>query len=72
MIDIRLIRENPGMVMQNCKNRGYNADDVNEILALDEKWRKLKKQDDDLRAERNRVSKQISEAKKQKKMFLFC
>jgi len=67
MLDIRFIRENPSVVKENCKNRGYDAEDVDEILSLDEKWRILKKQDDDLRAERNKVSKEISEAKKQKK-----
>jgi len=67
MIDIKLIRENPSLVKQNCKNRGYDAGDIEEILKLDEEWRKLKKEDDDLRAERNKVSKEISEAKKQKR-----
>ncbi len=67
MIDIKFIRENSDIVVQNCKNRGYDSEDVSEILALDEKWRKLKKQDDDLRASRNRISKAINEAKKQKK-----
>jgi len=67
MIDIRLIRENPSLVKQNCKNRGYDEGDIDEILSLDEKWRVLKKQDDDLRAERNKVSKEINETKKQKK-----
>jgi seryl-tRNA synthetase len=67
MIDLKFIRENSGLVKQNCKNRGYDAEDVDEILALDEKWRKMKKEDDDLRATRNKVSKEISEAKKQKK-----
>jgi seryl-tRNA synthetase len=67
MLDIKFIRENPSVVKQNCKNRGYDAEDVGEILALDEKWRILKKQDDDLRAERNKISKTINEAKKQKK-----
>lgn len=67
MLDIRFIRENPSIVKQNCKNRGYDAEDVDEILALDEKWRKLKKEDDDLRAKRNKISKEINEAKKQKK-----
>ena len=67
MIDIRLIRENPSLVKQNCKNRGYDEGDIDEILSLDEKWRVLKKQDDDLIAERNKVSKEINETKKQKK-----
>ncbi|OGJ12575.1 serine--tRNA ligase [Candidatus Pacearchaeota archaeon RBG_19FT_COMBO_34_9] len=67
MIDIKLIRENPEFVKKNCKNRGYDSKSVDEILAIDRKWRILKKQDDDLRAEKNKISKQINEAKKQKK-----
>lgn len=67
MIDIKLLRENPAFIKKNCRNRGYDEKSVDEILTIDEKWRKLKKEDDDLRAERNRVSKQISEAKKEKK-----
>lgn len=66
MIDIKLIRESPNLVKQNCKNRNYDEDIVEEVLALDEKWRILKKQDDDLRAERNKISKQVNEAKKKK------
>ncbi len=69
MIDIKLIRENPEIVRKNCKNRGYDEKSVNEILKLDEQWRKFKKKDDDLRAERNKISKEINEAKKQKKDF---
>ena len=64
MLDLKFIRENSGLVKQNCRNRKYDAENVDEIIALDEKWRKLKKEDDDLRAERNKVSKAISEAKK--------
>lgn len=67
MIDIKLIRENPELVRENCKNRAYDEKSVDEILKLDEQWRKLKKKDDDLRAERNKVSKEINDAKKQKK-----
>jgi seryl-tRNA synthetase len=64
MLDIKLIRESPNLVKQNCRNRKYDEEVVDEVLALDEKWRILKKQDDDLRAERNRLSKQVNEAKK--------
>ncbi len=67
MIDIKLIRESPNLVKQNCKNRGYDSGNVDEILVLDKKWRTLKKQDDNLRAQRNKISKEINEAKKQKK-----
>ncbi len=66
MLDIKLIRENPRKVRDNCRKRAYDPDLVEEILALDEKWRKLKKEDDNLRAARNKISKQINEAKKHK------
>jgi seryl-tRNA synthetase len=66
MIDIKLIRENRGLVKENLKSKFQDAKLplVDEIRELDEKWRELKTKSDSLRAERNTVSKQISEAKK--------
>jgi len=64
MIDIRLIRENPGLVKENCKKRGYESKPVNDILEMDSKWRQLKKQDDDLRHERNKISEEVNKSKK--------
>ncbi len=66
MIDIKLIRENPDIVRKDLKKRKdtVRAKWVDEILKLDEEWRKLKKEIDELRAERNSVSKKIAEAKK--------
>jgi seryl-tRNA synthetase len=66
MIDIRLIRENPEIVKKNCRNRGYDAKIVEEIISADKQWRKLKYKEDEVRAERNKVSKQINEAKKER------
>lgn len=66
MIDIKLIRENRGLVKENIKKK-FQDDKiplVDEIRELDEKWRKLKQELDSLRAERNFVSKRINEAKK--------
>ena len=52
MIDIRLVRENPELVAQNAKNKGYDID-VNKIVALDDERRNLQKQVDELREKRN-------------------
>jgi len=65
MLDIKLIREKPEEVKRNNKNRGYDEKLVDQVVELDKKWRRLKGEDDNLRAERNKVSKDISEAKKQ-------
>jgi seryl-tRNA synthetase len=52
MIDIRLVRENPELVAQNAKNKGYDID-VNKLVALDDERRTLQQQVDELREKRN-------------------
>lgn len=52
MIDIRLLRENPELVAQNAKNKGYDVD-VNKLVALDDERRTLQQQVDELRERRN-------------------
>jgi seryl-tRNA synthetase len=69
MIDIKLIREHAKDVKENIKKR-YQDDKlplVDKILKSDIEWRKLKSQADSLRADRNTISKKISEAKKSRK-----
>ncbi len=69
MIDIKLIRESPEIVKENIRRKFQEAKlpFVDEIIKKDALWRKLKGEADSLRAERNKVSKDISEAKKAKK-----
>jgi seryl-tRNA synthetase len=68
MIDIKLIRENSKLVKENIKKKFQNEKLalVDKILELDEEWRKIKFQEDKLRAERNRISEDINKAKKSK------
>ena len=55
MIDVRLLREELDMVKRNCVRRGCKVD-VDALARLDEQARALKKETEDLRAERNRLS----------------
>lgn len=66
MIDIKLIRESPELVKENIKKKEQlqKTHLVDEIIKLDTNWRKLKAETDSLRASRNTISKEISEAKK--------
>ncbi len=61
MLDLKFVRENPEIVKQNIRNKFQDAKLplVDEVIALDEESRKTKKEADDLRADRNRISKQI-------------
>ena len=69
MIDIKLVRESPDLVKKNIKKK--HQDDklplVDKVKKLDAEWRKLKYGEDGLRSERNKISKEISQAKKKKK-----
>ena len=56
MLDIKFIRENRGLVEQNCLNRKVKVD-VGRLLNLDDTRRELMKKTEDLRATRNQKSK---------------
>ena len=61
MLDLRFVRENPEIVKQNIRNKFQDnkLPLVDEVIALDEESRKVKKEADELRANRNKISKQI-------------
>ena len=61
MLDIKFVRENPDIVKQNIKNKFQDAKLplVDEVIELDRESRSAKQEADGLRAERNKISKQI-------------
>ncbi|MBP3437291.1 MAG: serine--tRNA ligase [Clostridia bacterium] len=61
MLDIRFVRENPDAVKENIKKKFQDAKLplVDEVIALDASFRALKQEGDALRANRNKLSKQI-------------
>ena len=61
MLDLKFVRENPEIVKQNIKNKFQDRKLplVDEVIALDEEHRKIKQEAEALRADRNRISKQI-------------
>ena len=61
MIDIKFLRENPDIVKQNIKNKfqDHKLGLVDEVIELDASSRNVQQEADDLRANRNRISKQI-------------
>ena len=61
MIDIKVLRQDPEAVRENLRKKYQEAKLplVDEILALDEEFRSLKQKADELRAQRNTISKTI-------------
>ena len=61
MIDIKFLRENPDVVKENIRRKVQDEKLplVDEVIALDAESRKAKQEADDLRANRNKISKEI-------------
>ena len=61
MLDMKFVRENPDIVKQNLKNKFQEEKLplVDEVIELDAKSRAAKQEADELRANRNKISKQI-------------
>ena len=69
MIDIKILRENPELILDNLKKK-FQEDKlplVKRILKFDGDWRKEKYVVDKLRSERNKISEQINQLMKSKK-----
>ncbi|MDR1337541.1 MAG: serine--tRNA ligase [Rickettsiales bacterium] len=61
MLDIKFIRENPDVVKNACRVKGF-ADHTDAIIALDARIRELKTITQTKTAEKNKISKQIPTA----------
>ena len=61
MLDIKFLRENPDVVKKNIENKFQNEklQLVDEVIELDQKKRDAQQEADSLRANRNKISKEI-------------
>ena len=61
MIDIKFLRENPEAVKENIKKKFQDSklSLVDEVIELDKESRQTQQEADDLRASRNKISKEI-------------
>ncbi|MBP3338178.1 MAG: serine--tRNA ligase [Lachnospiraceae bacterium] len=61
MLDLKFVRENPDIVKENIKKKFQDSKLplVDEVIELDAKSRAAKQEADDLRANRNKISKEI-------------
>lgn len=69
MLDIKFVRQNPEVVKQNIRNKFQDSKLalVDEVLELDVELRNTKQEAETLRAERNKISKEIGALMAQKK-----
>ena len=74
MLDIKFVRENPEVVKQNIRNKFQDnkLELVDKVLELDRENREIKQEVEALRAERNKISKQIGALMAQGKKEALC
>ena len=61
MLDIKFIRENPDIVKNACRVKGFD-DHIDELLALDARVRELKTATQTMTAEKNKITREIPTA----------
>ena len=59
MLDIRFIREQPDLVQAGARKKRIDVD-IRQLLEVDEQRRRLLGRVEDLKAQRNRMSKEIA------------
>lgn len=67
MLDVTLIREHPEMVRRNLVNRNYPEELLEEFIRLDEEWRRLVDESNQLKHRRNLASESIPKLKGEEK-----
>jgi len=64
MLDIRMFREQAELIRADHNKRGLAHDAIDEVIRLDESWRKARYDADQLRRKRNEAARGIASAKK--------
>ena len=70
MIDLNLLRENPAAIKASQRARGASESLVDDAAAADANWRAKLLEFENLRAEQNALSKEVSTAPKEEKQAL--
>ena len=61
---MKVFRENPDEIFEDLKRRNASDEIAKNVIKLDKKWRKLIEKGNNLRAQRNAISREIGDLKK--------
>lgn len=67
MLDIKYIRDNKEEAIKKLSKRNINSHTIDEIILLDEKWRKHTKKLEEIKAKKNQFNKTIVKLKNEEK-----
>ena len=64
MLDIQIFRDNPASIRADFSKRGIDDSPIDEVIRLDESWRQIRYEVDQLRKKKNSAARGIASAKK--------
>ncbi|MEM4262485.1 MAG: serine--tRNA ligase, partial [Thermoplasmata archaeon] len=64
MLDPKLIRDNPELVRQAMRNRGFDLEPLEKFIELDNRWRALVDESNRLKARRNQCAQDVPKLSK--------
>ena len=67
MLDIKLFRDNPEIIRESERKRFRETENIDKVIEYDTKWRKALQDLQDLRAQRNKISRSFKSAAKEGK-----
>lgn len=59
MIDVELLRKEPGRVKENLAKRGVDTKDVDKLVEADGKWREVRQRVDELQRQQNEANEKV-------------
>ena len=65
MLDIKLFRENPKLIIDSEKKRFRDTENVEKVIEYDTLWREGERKLNSLRSEKNKLSKSFKKAKEE-------
>ena len=68
MLDIKLFRENPDLILDSEKKRFRSTENAEKVIEYDTLWREGERRLNSLRAEKNKLSKSFKKAKQEGNM----
>ena len=64
MLDMSMFRDHADVIRADHDRRGLSHDSIDEVIRLDDEWRRSRYDADQLRKQRNEAARGIAEAKK--------
>ena len=64
MLEMKVFRENPDAIFDDLRRRNSSTEIAKDVIKFDKAWRELVEEGNRLRAQRNKISREVGDLKK--------